>query len=339
MPRKPRIEYEGAVYHVMNRGDRGRKVFKDPLDYDLFDKATEQVCERTGWKIHAWALLPNHFHWLVETPEANLVAGMKWFLGAYSLRFNRRHGQRGHVFQGRYKALPVDAESEGYFDTLSTYIHLNPARAHMLGKDKPFDLGTYPYSSYSHYVGPKIKRPKRLEVRRVYGSLGLEDDSRARRRYAQYMRDRVYSLGKAEGRRAYWEEWQSIRYGWYLGTDTFREKLLGKLSETISGRQRRSYSGKAVRLHDEREAERIVKRGLEVAGVKDCELEGMAKGHELKCLLAAELHKHTMVNSGWISERLSMGTPANLSRHLKEAASNQKRSITALKTKLKKKLC
>jgi len=72
--------------------------------------------------------MANHFHWLLETPEANLVAGMKWFLGAYSQRFNARHGQRGHVFQGRYKAVVVEAGSGEYFETVSTYIHLNPAR-------------------------------------------------------------------------------------------------------------------------------------------------------------------------------------------------------------------
>ena len=95
MARKPRIQYAGAVYHVMNRGDRGGKTFRDRLDYDLFLQATGEVCERAGWRLHAYALLPNHFHWLVETPQANLVDGMKWFLGAYSQRFNARHGQRG----------------------------------------------------------------------------------------------------------------------------------------------------------------------------------------------------------------------------------------------------
>jgi len=99
MARKPRIQYEGAVYHVMSRGDRGGKIFKDRLDYDLFLTGTAEACERTGWRIHAYVLLPNHFHWLVETPEGNLVDGMKWFLGAYSQRYNSRHGQRGHVFQ------------------------------------------------------------------------------------------------------------------------------------------------------------------------------------------------------------------------------------------------
>ncbi len=120
MPRKPRIEYAGAVYHLMSRGDKGARIFKDRQDYEIFFAGMEEVCERCGWRLHAFVQMPNHFHWLLETPEANLVAGMKWFLGTYSQRCNARHGVRGHVFQGRYKALPIQSDSGGYFETVST---------------------------------------------------------------------------------------------------------------------------------------------------------------------------------------------------------------------------
>ena len=97
MPRRPRVEYEGAAYHVMSRGNDGQKVFLDRLDYEVFLGKMREVCGRTGWRIHSYVLLQNHYHWLLETPEPNLVAGMKWFLGAYSLGFNARHGRHGHV--------------------------------------------------------------------------------------------------------------------------------------------------------------------------------------------------------------------------------------------------
>ena len=119
------MEYGGAVYHVMNRGDTGKKVCLDRLDYETFLARMRELIGRSGWRIHAYALMPTHFHWLVETPEGNLVGGMKWFLGAYTMGFNRRHGRRGHLFQGRYKAVLVESESGGYFETVSTYIHLN----------------------------------------------------------------------------------------------------------------------------------------------------------------------------------------------------------------------
>ena len=108
--------------HVMNRGDNRKKVFLDNLDYELFLVRMGEVCGRSGWRMHGYVLMPNHFHWLVETPEANLVAGMKWFMGAYSIGFNARHGHRGHVFQGRYKAVVVESGQGNYFERVSTYV-------------------------------------------------------------------------------------------------------------------------------------------------------------------------------------------------------------------------
>ena len=114
MARKPRIEYEGALYHVMSRGDHGEPIFKDDADREAFLRTVGEVKERTGWLVHAYVLMRNHFHALVETPEANLVAGMRWFLGTYTQRYNGRHRVRGHLFQGRYKAVIMDEEEDGY---------------------------------------------------------------------------------------------------------------------------------------------------------------------------------------------------------------------------------
>ena len=89
MPRKLRVEYPGAIYHVMNRGDRREPIFRDEEDRKLFLLTLGQCCGKTDWQVHAWCLMANHFHLVVETPRANLVAGMKWFLGTYTARFNR----------------------------------------------------------------------------------------------------------------------------------------------------------------------------------------------------------------------------------------------------------
>ena len=91
MARKLRIQYPGAHYHVMNRGDRREPIFKDDADREHFLETLGQACAKTGWHVHAYCLMPNHFHLVVETPQANLVAGMKWLLGTYTGRFNRRH--------------------------------------------------------------------------------------------------------------------------------------------------------------------------------------------------------------------------------------------------------
>jgi len=95
--RQLRIQYEGAIYHLMNRGDRRWEILRDDLDRKRFLEALEAVCQKTGWQVHAYCLMSNHFHLVVETPRANLVEGMKWLLGTYTMRFNRRHKLSGHL--------------------------------------------------------------------------------------------------------------------------------------------------------------------------------------------------------------------------------------------------
>ena len=90
MARKLRLEYPGAIYHVMNRGDRRQAIFKHDTDRELFFSTLTEVCDKTRWQVHAYCLMDNHFHLVLHTPDANLVAGMKWFLGTYTSRFNRR---------------------------------------------------------------------------------------------------------------------------------------------------------------------------------------------------------------------------------------------------------
>lgn len=136
MARKARVEFAGALYHVLDRGDRREAIFEDDADRVTFLRTLAQVCRRTGWQVHAYVLVSNHYHLLLETPEANLVAGMKWFQSTYTMRFNRRHRVGGHLFQGRYQAIVVDPEERNYFVTLSDYIHLNPVRAGLVEKKR-----------------------------------------------------------------------------------------------------------------------------------------------------------------------------------------------------------
>lgn len=132
MPRQLRIEYPGAIYHVMNRGDRREPIFEDDTDRQRFVTTLAEACAKTDWQVHAYCLMNNHFHLVVETPEANLVAGMRWFMSTYTARFNRRHKQFGHLFSGRYKSLIVDGSGNGYLRTVCDYVHLNPVRAKLL---------------------------------------------------------------------------------------------------------------------------------------------------------------------------------------------------------------
>ena len=150
MARPIRIQYPDAGYHVMARGNQGRGIFRDDQDRKEFLDTLSEACQKTGWQIHAFVLMGNHYHLLVQTPEPNLVDGMKWLQGTYTQRFNNRHKLRGHLFQGRYKAVPVDATAN-YFQFVSTYIHLNPARAGLVQPGRE-SLKRYRWSSYPAYL-------------------------------------------------------------------------------------------------------------------------------------------------------------------------------------------
>src|SRR6266567_3920374 len=202
MARKLRVEYPGAIYHVMNRGDRREPIFQDDQDRQTFLETLGEACAKTGWQVHALCLMPNHFHLVVETPQANLVAGMKWFMGTYTSRFNRRHKLFGHVFSGRYKSLIVDGSGSGYLRTVCDYVHLNPARAKLLKPEEPLRL--YRWSSWPEYLKRAAKRPSWLRVDRVFGELGISmDDTAARRRFAQAIEER---RGKDQP-----GEWRAVR--------------------------------------------------------------------------------------------------------------------------------
>jgi REP element-mobilizing transposase RayT len=116
MPRPVRRQFVGAIYHVINRGDRREEIFRDAQDRRLFLATLTEACRKTQWQIHAYCLMRNHFHLVLETPQPNLVYGMKWLLGVYTKRFNIRHKECGHLFAGRYKALHVQGSGKGYFD-------------------------------------------------------------------------------------------------------------------------------------------------------------------------------------------------------------------------------
>ncbi len=217
MPRQPRIEYEGAIYHVMNRGDRREDIVLGKKDRESFVSCLGETCVKCGWQVHAWCLMRNHFHLAVETPLPNLVAGMKWFLGTYTLRFNARRGLRGHLFAGRYKSLLVDDRDPAYLRTVCDYIHLNPSRARILSKEKP--LTSYPWSSYPDYLKPPSERPKWLRVDRVLGEHGINrDDARGRSEFSR----RMEALRPLEDEQT--DAYGAIRRGWRFGSEEFVER-------------------------------------------------------------------------------------------------------------------
>ncbi|KPK14843.1 MAG: addiction module toxin RelE [Betaproteobacteria bacterium SG8_41] len=141
MVRPLRLEFPGAVYHVTARGNARAEIFKDDADRDAFLSVLERCIARFGWLLHAYCLMDNHYHLMIETRAANLSAGMRQLNGVYTQRFNRRHRRVGHVFQGRFKAIIVDRDS--YLLDLSRYVVLNPVRARVVHGPKDYRWSSY----------------------------------------------------------------------------------------------------------------------------------------------------------------------------------------------------
>jgi len=312
MARRPRIEYEGTLYHVMSRGDHGEPIFKDDADRETFLRTVGEVKERTGWLIHAYVLMRNHFHALVETPEANLVAGMKWFLGTYTQRYNVRHGVRGHLFQGRYKAVIMDEDEDGYTQRVSDYIHLNPVRAGRVDLRNQC-VKDYSWSSFPEYVSTPRRRNRWLTTSRVYAALALKDDRGGRRAYEEYMEERAKVALTKKGRCLQDAEWKAIRRGWCLGGKEYKERLLEMLDELILDASGEAYVGQAVREHGERAADVLIGEGLKKLGLKESGLELLPKSDPRKSVLAWYVSSKTTVSQRWIGERLHMGSRGTVS--------------------------
>lgn len=141
MARPLRIEYDGAVYHVTSRGNARQDIFLDESDYLEFLNVLCSAVRRFNWRLHAYCLMGNHYHLLIETPDGNLSAGMRQLNGVYTQRFNRMHSRVGHIMQGRYKAIVVDKDA--YLAELSRYIVLNPVRAAMKKRPEQWKWSSY----------------------------------------------------------------------------------------------------------------------------------------------------------------------------------------------------
>jgi REP element-mobilizing transposase RayT len=303
MARKLRVEYPGAIYHVMNRGDRREPIFKDDEDRQRFMVALGEACAKTGWQVHALCLMPNHFHLVVETPQPNLVAGMKWFLGTYTSRFNRRHKLFGHLFSGRYKALIVDGSGNGYLRTVCDYVHLNPARAQLLTPEQP--MREFSWSSWPEYLKSPGKRPEWLRVDRLLGEYHIPQDSAAgRRRLEEALEQRRCA---EEG-----DEFKRIRRGWFFGEEALKQELLAQVSEKTG----KWHYGETVRESAQAKAERIVKEELKRRQWDEKTLAVLRKGEAGKVAIAQQLRRETTMTLAWIAERLQMGARTYLAHLL-----------------------
>jgi len=164
MARPLRVEYPGAYYHVINRGNAGEDIFHSIRDREKFLEYLEKAVERFSIIIHTYCLMTNHYHLLIETAQANLSLAMQWLNVSYAAYYNKKRQRSGHLFQGRFKSVLVEADE--YLKPLSRYIHLNPVKAGMVNSP-----GEFSWSSYPAFIG-KIKTPDWLETRWLLAAFG-----------------------------------------------------------------------------------------------------------------------------------------------------------------------
>jgi REP element-mobilizing transposase RayT len=310
MARKLRLQYPGAVYHVMSRGDRREPIFTDDHDRKLFLKTLGEACEKTDWQIHSWCLMSNPFHLVVETPRANLVDGMKWFLGTYTSRFNHRQKELGHLFSGRYKALLVEGSGNGYLKTVCDYVHLNPVRASLLVPEEP--IQNYPWSSYRSYLQQPSTRPPWLRVDRLFGEWRIPQDSPAgREHFASCMETGRRAENQSDG--------NPLGKGWCLGSEEFRKELLAHVKEQAGSK----HTGPEVQESALLKAQQILAEELSHVDWTTQHLHARRKGDAQKLRIAARLRRETTMTLQWIAEHLHMGTPSHLSSLLYRQPKNQ----------------
>jgi len=275
----------------------------------------------------------NHYHLLIETPEPNLVDGMRWLQGTYTKRFNLRHKKWGHLFQSRYKALLVDPSGD-YFQTVSSYIHLNPARVEGYDFENK-KLAEYRWSSYPLYLRP-TQRPGWLSTGRTLENFGLADGRSGREHYRRVMQKRVMEISESETPWNVDERWAKIRRGWCFGGDDFRDEMVEALDEVMAGKRRDSFIGAETRKHDVLEARRLLQEGMTQVGLRSEDLTALKKSDPRKMALAWLIRRNTVVRNEWISDQLHMGRASKMSYFVKQVEDAESGILLELREKVKR---
>ncbi|MDR4503822.1 MAG: transposase [Candidatus Scalindua sp.] len=205
MARQWRIEFEGAYYHILSRGNERRDIFRDNDDRILFLDTLGEMSDRFAIEVYAYALMDNHYHLLLKTNKPNISKGMQWFGTTYTRQYNIKHKRNRHLFQGRFKSFLI--ENDEYLMLLSCYIHRNPLRAGIVRR-----LADYPWSSYSIYAYDK-KSPEWLITKPI---LSLFDTKNKHLAY----RKMVQSYSKEETK-----IWEDFRHGLFFGSQEFIDRI------------------------------------------------------------------------------------------------------------------
>ncbi len=219
MARPLRLEHSGAIWHITARGNERGDVFRDDVDREEFLCVLGRTVSLYGWRLHAYVLMGNHYHLLVETPEPTLSRGMRDLNGVTTQRFNRRHGRTGHLFEGRFKAILV--EREAHLLEVARYVVLNPVRIGLARS-----AASWPWSSFKATAG-LAAGPEWLDTAWTIEQFGRRP-AEARRRYAAFV---------AEGKGTGYDPWSQLRGQVFLGSDAFAREAGRKANQKAAAKE------------------------------------------------------------------------------------------------------
>jgi REP element-mobilizing transposase RayT len=305
MARRLRIEYPGAIHHVINRGNYRRDLFESVGAAEAFLATLFQAADQFGWQVHAYVLMRNHFHLAVETPEPTLGEGMHWLQSSIATRFNRLRAESGHLFQGRYQALLI--EDITALSRVVNYIHLNPVRAKVV---LPEQVTGYRWSSLAALL--KGPRPASLKARDWLSAIGdWSDNDAGHRAYADYLHK--LALDEAAWKR---EGLVGLAQGWAIGTLAWRRALAKEhaaraLTSGLPGAERmelRQASWHTALTHQLAHLDRTS---------SDLKTKPMKQSWKIE--LAGEIRHKTGASIPWLAEHLHLGGAATLRGYLHQA--------------------
>lgn len=298
MARQTRIEYEGACYHVINRGNYRGRVFEEEKTKEMFEACLGEAAEKMKWVVHGWVVMGNHFHLAVETPEGNLSKGMQWLQVTFAARFNATRQKGKHVFQGRYKAIVVEPGKA--LGQVCHYIDLNPVRAGVVGVEQ---LQSYAHGSFRRLWRPK-SRPKWLSVRAALSAAGhLADTPRGHVAYRGYLR---WLTGELKAGRQ--QNFLGLSRGMAIGSEGFLQDA--RLQHAKSALRNRDAKGK--RQRKEREW------SLQLQGVLRCLPAKLRTDQRVsagwKAAVACQMKARTDAANAWLADALDMSSATFVSK-------------------------
>jgi REP element-mobilizing transposase RayT len=298
------MEFAGAIYHVISRGNYRKALFEDGADL-AFERTLFEVSAKCGWRLHAYVVMSNHYHLALETPEANLVEGMRWLQGTFGIRFNAFRRERGHVFQSRYKSLVIE-EGRPLLG-LVNYIHLNPVRAGLVSLK---ELRSYGASSYPKFFDAESPPP--LVRKRFLGALEFPDSEAGMVEYAKHLK-----MAEENDPGARDELTRKYCQGWSVASAEYRRGLQERYAEL---EEAADWGGKEVGELREAKWSQALEALIAECGKSLTDAIRERKSAPWKIEVARGLRARTTATNKWIAEKLAMGHPTRVCNLIRENA-------------------